>query len=103
MFTHEEVVFSSSEDESIEESEEVEVEDTSTIVSVNLKRGKVNNVPLPSSEGKCNVKTLCCITKSSCLNHNSRNSWTPNDSEVVEFGFNLHENQARGVLLRMRL
>ena len=61
MFANEEVVFSSSEDENIKENEEVEVEDASTIVSVNLKRGKVNNVPLPSSEGKCNVKTLCCV------------------------------------------
>ena len=66
MFTNEEALFSSSDDENIEESGEVEVQEseeeavehTGTIVSVNLKHGTVNNVALPSSGGKCNVKIV---------------------------------------------
>ena len=66
MFTSEEAAFSSSDDENIEESGEVEVQESEeevvecagTIVSVNLKHGTVNNVSLPSSRGKHNVKIV---------------------------------------------
>ena len=66
MFTNEEAAFSSSDDENIEESVEVEVQEseeeavecTGTILSVNLKHGAVNNVLLPSSRGKHNVKIV---------------------------------------------